>query len=80
VQAKREQTPHRRFGGDALGHTQQITALAYAQHVLMVEAEALSGEAQGTFTLKHGERGGTGTVPLDGVAFPQLQVSASPHD
>jgi hypothetical protein len=45
----------------------------------MVEAEALPGEAQGTFTLQLWDRGGTRTVTLDGVMFPPLQVSASPE-
>jgi hypothetical protein len=47
---------------------------------VMVEAEALPGEAQGTFTLKLWDRGGTRTVTLDGVTFPPLQVASSPRD
>ncbi len=40
--------------------------------VVMVEAEALPSEAQGTFTLKLWDRGGTSTVTLTGVTFPPL--------
>jgi hypothetical protein len=47
---------------------------------VMVETEALRGEAQGTFTLKLWDGGGTRTVSLDGVAFPPLHVSSSPRD
>jgi hypothetical protein len=45
---------------------------------VMVEAEALRGEAQGTFMLEVWDRGGTRTLTLDGVMVPPLQVSASP--
>jgi uncharacterized protein (TIGR02268 family) len=48
--------------------------------VVMVEAEALPNEAQGTFTLKLWGAGGTRSVTLDGVTFPPLQVPTRPHD
>jgi uncharacterized protein (TIGR02268 family) len=47
---------------------------------VMVEAQAKPKEAQGTFTLKLWDRGGTRTVTLDGVTFPPLQVSTRPRD
>ncbi|HEX8698699.1 MAG TPA: DUF2381 family protein [Myxococcaceae bacterium] len=40
--------------------------------VVMVEAKAAPGEAQGTFTLKLWEHGGARSVTLQGVTFPQL--------
>jgi hypothetical protein len=40
--------------------------------------QAFESEAQGAFTLKLWDRGGTSTVTLDRVTFPPLQVSASP--
>jgi hypothetical protein len=45
---------------------------------VMVQAEALPGETQGTFTLKLWDKGGTRTVTLDEVTLPPLQVSVSP--
>lgn len=48
--------------------------------VVMVEAEALPDEAQGTFTLKLWDAGGARTLTLDGVTFPPLQVATSPRE
>jgi uncharacterized protein (TIGR02268 family) len=46
--------------------------------LVIVEAEAQGHEAQGTFTLKLWDRGGTRTVILDRVTFPQLPEPGPP--
>ena len=53
-----------------LGLWQELTSAQ--AHVVMVEAQAEPGEAQGPFTLKLWEKGGARPVTLQGVIFPQL--------